>query len=139
MKKCVAWALSGLPAVRPDMTRFGLAMIGSPVSGSANGRSGMVRPGSGDGDEHCLLELAERHARVGRRMAHRTGADRQSPADPVRSPAPQRPHQRTLQQIRQAGMTDRAPGLRPAARARQRALLVESGVGVVRFAHGVSP
>ena len=43
-KKCVPWALSGLPAVRPTMLRFGLAMIGLPSRGSANGRSGMVRP-----------------------------------------------------------------------------------------------
>ena len=44
MKKWVPCALSGLPAVRPSMTRLGFDMIGSPVSGSAKGRSGMVRP-----------------------------------------------------------------------------------------------
>ncbi len=44
MKKCVPWALSGLPAVRPSITRFGFDMIGSPVSASCQGRSGMVRP-----------------------------------------------------------------------------------------------
>lgn len=43
-KKWVPWALSGLPAVRPAMLRFGLAMIGLPLRGSAKGRSGMVRP-----------------------------------------------------------------------------------------------
>jgi hypothetical protein len=44
MKKCVPWALSGLPALRPSMPRFGLAMMNSLVAGSWNGRSGMVRP-----------------------------------------------------------------------------------------------
>ena len=44
MKKWVPCALSGLPAVRPTMLRFGLAMIGSWLRGSVNGRSGMVSP-----------------------------------------------------------------------------------------------
>jgi hypothetical protein len=43
-KKWVPWALSGLPAVRPAMFRFGLDMIGLPSRGSARGRSGIVRP-----------------------------------------------------------------------------------------------
>ncbi len=43
-KKWVPCALSGLPAVRPAMWTLGLAMIGSPLRGSLNGRSGMVSP-----------------------------------------------------------------------------------------------
>ena len=44
MKNEVPCALSGLPAERPTMFRFGLAMMASPVAGSSNGRSGMVSP-----------------------------------------------------------------------------------------------
>lgn len=44
MKKWVACALSGLPAVRPVMFRFGFAMIGWWSRGSSKGRSGMVSP-----------------------------------------------------------------------------------------------
>lgn len=44
MKNDVPWALSGPPALRPSIVRFGFAMISSPELGSWNGRSGMVRP-----------------------------------------------------------------------------------------------
>ncbi|MFJ8933125.1 hypothetical protein ACIRLA_41835 [Streptomyces sp. NPDC102364] len=43
-KKYVPCALSGLPAVRPVMVRFGLDMMGLPSRGSSKGRSGIVRP-----------------------------------------------------------------------------------------------
>ena len=65
-KKWVPCALSGLPAVRPAMFRFGLAMIGSPSRGSVNGRSGIVRPVQPvTRDQDRLLELA-RAARAAR-------------------------------------------------------------------------
>jgi hypothetical protein len=42
-KKCVAWALSVLPAARPGKFRLGVPRIFSPVPVS-NGRSGKVKP-----------------------------------------------------------------------------------------------
>jgi hypothetical protein len=65
----VPWALSGLPAVRPSIVRFGLAMMKAPVAG--NGRSGMVSPVSAHRDQHRLFELAQRQRRLGRGLGHR--------------------------------------------------------------------